>query len=554
MLINLPILLLATAIYISPVSTTQTGIYNIVDFGSVGDGKTLNTKTIQSAIDVCHKAGGGTIYFPAGRFLSGTLYIKSNITLLLDAGAVLLGSTNLDDYPQTIPDYRSNSDNYTERSLIYAEKAENIAIAGKGILDGQGELFTKEQLPFKNRPYMLRIIECKNITIRDVTLQNSPMWVQHYLACENVVIDGITVKSRRANQNNDGIDIDCCDKVRISNCFIDSEDDAICLKATSNRPCKNVTVTNCVITSHCCAFKCGTESNGGFQDITVTNCTIYDTRNSGIALELVDGGEFNRISISNITMTNVNNPIFIRLGNRARPWLAKSQHASSSNVEFGQGLEKPGMGSMQNIIISNIQATGAGLFNERDPLPIHRESHDPRIGCTITGLPGYSVKNVTLENIRITFAGGGTIEDYKREIPENPEDTPTYQMLGITPAYGFYFRHVQNIRFRNIDLAFEKNDYRPAVVFDDVQDLTISDLSAQVSKNTPALIDFNNVKNALIQGCKPDENTTNFLYVRGSESSRISVINNDLSTVQSICSTAKEINKKSVFIKYNRTK
>jgi hypothetical protein len=539
------------AIIIAGSAYAATPYHNVVDFGAVNDGKKLNSKAIQAAIDKCHDAGGGTVYFPAGRFVSGTLYLKDNITLFFDAGAVLLGSTNLSDYPPTVPQYRSYTDNYTERSLIYAERVKNISIMGRGILDGQGQLHTKERLPYKNRPYMIRIIECKNVTVRDVTIQNSPMWVQHYLACENVIIDGIIVESRHANYNGDGIDIDSCDKVRISNCWVNAEDDAIVLKATSDRVCKNVTITNCVLSSHCNAFKCGTESNGGFQDITVSNCTILDTRYSGIALELVDGGEFNRVTVSNITMKDVNNVIFIRLGNRARPYLARSAYTSSTDIDVSAGLPKPPMGSMQNIMITNIQATGVGSFHEKEPLSIHRESYDPRIANSITGLPGYPVKNVTIENVRISSAGGGTMEDYRREIPENPDVYPNYQMLGITPAYGFYCRHVENIRFRNIDMDFAKKDVRPAIVFDDVRSASIFDLAAETTGETPAVIDLKNASDVMIQGCKPKD-AMSFLHVAGPASSQIIVMNNDLSRIQSILSLAPEAAKQAVFFDFNR--
>lgn len=533
--------------------TAQSNYFNVENYGAVGDGKMLNTSALQMAIDTCSRAGGGTVYFPAGKYLSGTLYFKDNITFLLDNGATLLGSTNLADYPPTRPQYRSYTDNYTERSLIYAEKCENIAIVGQGVLDGQGQYFTKERLPYKNRPYMLRIIECKNVTVRDVTIQNSPMWVQHYLACEHVVIDGVNVFSRRANLNGDGIDIDSCDKVFISNCFVDAEDDAIVLKATSNRPCKNVMITNCVLSSHCNAFKCGTESNGGFQDITVSNCTIIDTRYSGIALELVDGGEFNRVNISNITMRDVNNVIFIRLGNRARPYLARSEYTSSTNIAVGQNWQKPGMGPMQNIKISNIQATGVGSFVEKDPLPIHRESYDPRIGCSITGLPGFPVKNISIENVSISCVGGGTLENYSREIPENPDMYPNYQMLGITPSFGFYCRHLQNVRFRNIDLEFETKDERPAMVFDDVSGLKISDLSAESTNTTPAIMELNNVQSAHIQGCVADKAQV-FVTIKGASTGDVSITNNDARQTNSIVNLSKEVNEDAVFLNYNQTR
>jgi hypothetical protein len=270
-------------------------VFNILNYKAKGDGVTINTRSIQAAIDACSKSGGGTVLFPAGRYVSGTIYLKSHVTLYLEAGAVLEGSKNLKDYPVTISKVRSYTDNYTDKSLIYAEDLESISITGKGMIDGNGAWFKVENMEnseelrkkddfafYKYRPYLIRIINCKNILVRDITLLNSPMWVQHYLLCEDVNIDGIKVNSR-VNHNNDGIDIDGCQRVRISNCDIISGDDAVVLKSTLAQPCKNVTITNCTLSSNCNAFKMGTETNGGFENVVVSNCTIYDTHLAGTA-------------------------------------------------------------------------------------------------------------------------------------------------------------------------------------------------------------------------------------------------------------------------------
>ncbi|MHC4808427.1 MAG: glycoside hydrolase family 28 protein, partial [Planctomycetota bacterium] len=249
-------------------------VYDVCDYGARTDGKTLCTKSIQRAIDECARDGGGTVYFPRGTFLSGTIYMKSGVTLRLDVGCTLLGSADLKDYPPTVQAFRSYTDNYTDKSLIYGENLERIAITGKGTIDGQGQAFKG---PYKVRPYMIRFIQCRNVTVENVTIRNSPMWVQHYLACDDVRISGITVRSV-VNANNDGINIDSCHRVIISDCNIRSGDDAIVLKSTSARPCRNVTVSNCVLSTRCNALKMGTESNGGFENIVITGCSIYDTR------------------------------------------------------------------------------------------------------------------------------------------------------------------------------------------------------------------------------------------------------------------------------------
>ena len=481
-------------------------LFDVRDFGAVGDGVALNTQAIQKAIDACAEAGGGAVWIGRGRYLSGALRLKSHVTLHIDAGAVLLGSTRLDDYPSIVPARRSYTDNYTERSLLYAENVEHIALTGLGAIDGQGAAFKG---PYKVRPYMIRVIDCRHVAVRDLTIRDSPMWVQHYLACDHVTIDGITVHSL-VNANNDGIDIDSCDYVRISDCDVRSGDDAIVLKSTTERPCRHVAITNCVLSSDCNALKLGTESNGGFQNITISNCAIYDTRLAGIALELVDGGRFERVTVSNIVMDNVRGGLFIRLGNRARP--------------FRDDMDKPGMGSMRDVVIANVQATGLD-----------------RTGCSITGLPDFPVENVTLENIRLAFAGGGAADEAQRPVEEFPEKYPEYKMFGTLPAYGFFVRHARNVNFRDIELRFEKPDARPAVVCEDVRDLTLLDFDAQATSATRALIRLRDVDGALIHGCRPTHPVAAFLRLEGQTTRDINLFGNDLDAAAQAVSRATEV-------------
>lgn len=456
-----PILVSALIIFSLP---AMAGSINIRDHGAKGDGEFLNTKAIQSAIDQCHEQGGGNVFVPAGRFRTGTIILKSHVSLYLEAGAIILGSTELKDYPEIYPAFRSYTDvNYVDKSLIYAEKAENISICGRGTLDGQGESAVFD-LPgrenYKKRPYIIRMVECRDVRISGISLINSPMWVQHYLACENLVIDGISVKSL-VNHNNDGIDIDCCSQVKISNCDINSGDDAIVLKATAPKDCERVTISNCILRSRCNALKLGTESVGGFKDILVNNCVIYDTRLAALALEMVDGGTADRIQIYNITANGAKGGILIRLGNRARHHLALGS-GGGKNYYFEENLklDKVGMGIMKNITISNFICTGADS-----------------IGCSITGIPGFKVQNVTLRDIHISYAGEDIEEQVIDEVPENESEYPEYKMFGKLPAYGIYARHVRNISLYNVRLDYDREEHRPALLFDDVEGLALEDLN-----------------------------------------------------------------------------
>ncbi len=511
------ILWVVSACGASAVSGAQV-LYDVRDFGAKADGQTLCTKAIQAAIDKCSAAGGGTVYLPPGSFLSGTIYLKTGVTLHLDTGCTLLGSTNLQDYPPTVPAFRSYTDNYTDKSLIYGEKLERIAITGRGVLDGQGAAFKG---PYKVRPYMIRFIECRDVAVEGVTIRNSPMWVQHYLACDDVRISGITVKSH-VNANNDGIDIDSCRRVTITGCNVDSGDDAIVLKSCSARPCQDVVVSGCVLRSTCNALKMGTESNGGFRNIVLTGCAIYDTRLAGVALEIVDGGAMDRIVVSDLTMTGVGAPIFLRLGHRARP--------------FQEGMATPGLGSMKNITISNIEATGANAT-----------------GCAIAGLPEARIENVTLSNIRLSFAGGGTAEQASRAIPEEAQKYPEYGMFGRLPAYGFYGRHVDGLKLTNIQLQLAGADKRHAVVFDDVRNAAFDGLDAAWSDGAASSLRLTDVQDVWIRGCRPAPGMDVFLKVQGAKTAGVTLMGNDLRGVKKAVEADEGVTKTAVAQIANRT-
>jgi polygalacturonase len=400
------------------------------------------TADLQKLIDAAAGHGGGTVLVPPGRHVTGTLVLKSNVRLWLEPGAVIEGSRDLADYKVLPGPVRGYTDNYTDKSLIHAEDAVNISIEGRGTIDGQGAAFKG---PYKVRPYMIRMIRCQDITISGVTIKDSPMWVQHYLCCDGVAIRGITVRSH-VNQNNDGIDIDSSTRVRISDCDISSGDDAIVLKSTTLEPCRDVAVTNCNLSSHCNAFKLGTETNGGFEEIVLSNCTVYDTRLAGIALEIVDGGTMDGVAISNVSMRNVAAPLFLRLGDRARPTV--------------EGEPKQPVGRMRNVTISGIRARGAGP-----------------VGCPIAGLPGHPIENLSLRDIRLEFQGGGTAEDARRVPAESADRYPEFKMFGTLPAFGLYGRHIRGLRLRDIELIASQHDARPAI--------TLSDVEGLIAENAP---------------------------------------------------------------------
>lgn len=444
--------------------------YNILDFGSVPDGKTLNTTAIQSAIDAADKNGGGRVIIPEGIFLTGSIILKSNIELHLLDKAVLLGSTNPDDYRKL----------NRWIALILADGQSNIAVTGKGQIDGQGRrlalyidsLFYAGKLDSANynfedkrpsyliRPQLIEFERCKQIAVKNVTLLNAACWVQTYDQCSNIIIDSVIVNSD-AYWNNDGIDIQDCRNVRITHCTVNASDDGICLKShAAEFSCDSIYIAYCTVRSSASAIKFGTRSHGGFKHITIEHIRIYDTFRSAVAIECVDGGTLDNVLIQNIQATNTGNAIFIRLGDRN----------PTSNA-----------GSLRNVTLKNIRVEVAfgrpdDAYEIRGPaLPFFHNT----IPSSITGIPGHRVENVTLENIEILYPGRGNNGlanmplSRLDAVPEQIDSYPEFSMFGELPAWGFYVRHMDGLTMKNVKLQIAAPDYRPAIVFDDVRKLTL---------------------------------------------------------------------------------
>ena len=457
-MIHFRLALSVVALLIAVPVTAAEALHDIRDFGAKPGGEELCTAAIQKAVDRCAADGGGTVYFPPGVWLSGTIDLKSHVTLRLEAGATLRGSPKGEDYPERLPTLRSYTDNYVRQALIWGENLSDVAIVGRGTIDGNGAPFRWRE--YRGRPFVIRLVGCTRVRVEDLRLESSPMWMQHYLACEDVRIRGLTVFNH-VSYNNDALDIDACRDVQVSDCTFDSDDDALCLKSTLDRPCENVVITNCILRSHCNALKCGTESHGGFRNITVTNCTIRsphtkaiygrDRGTGGISLETVDGGTLERVAISNIAIEGVAVPIFLRLGNRGR--------------QVAPEGPKPGVAAFRDVTLSNIVADGASS-----------------IGCPITGIPGHRIERVQLSNIQIGFEGGGTRLQATREVPEHEAKYPEGTMFGPLPAYGFYCRHVDGVKFRDVRLHAAAADAREPIVRDDAENLVIEGLDARPGK------------------------------------------------------------------------
>lgn len=424
-------------------------LFRIEDFGAIGDSNTLNTVAIQKAIDACSNAGGGTVLIAGGEYVTGTIELKSNVMLEIAEGAKLLGSIRLEDYPDKVESFESvmNKIHRFRISLIYAEKAVNVGICGKGEIDFRGQ---RKHFPgpetvgeIEGRPFGIRMIECTNVTLKDITLINSAAWMQNYIYCERLIFDGIKVFNH-ANYNNDGLDPDGCRDVIIRNCFISSHDDAMCLKGASAKPNESILIENSTFYSTCNAFKFGTDTQGHFRNIVARNLVLGGLPDSlpsfrnlyecstGITLETVDGGNVENILIENITINRSRCPVFLYIGHRGRV--------------LGHG--KPAPGFLKNIVIRNITGT-----------------ENRRQGSLITGIPARAIENVIIKNMNISMAGGGTSEMKKRSVPEivTYPDAQSFRRDGL-PAYGFYIRHAGNIFLENIKVVPAEEDQRAEFV------------------------------------------------------------------------------------------
>ena len=462
------ILLLFTAML--TVLSAQAQIHQASSFGVKSDGVTLNTRSIQAAIDYISSHGGGVLELSVGRYLTGSIFLKDNVELRLLEGAVLVGSTNPYDYDMVEGYY----------GLLLAKGQKNISVKGKGVIDGRGfdcalnflnlvhlgllEDTTKNDRVTK-RPKLIYFRECENVEIEGVNLRNSAEWTLVTDQCENLTISGILLDSKNY-WNNDGLDIVDCRHVLIKDSFIDASDDAICFKSHSaEHLCEDIEVRNCVARSSASGFKFGTVSKGGFKNIRIINNKVYDTHRSAITIQSVDGGEVENIFVDNLEAVNTSNAIYLRTG-----------------IRWNNGKK----GYLKNITLSNIKVevplgkADAG-YSYEGPIEDLPRNISP---SGIVGIPDIPIENVVLKNVEIIYPGGGnknyayrgTSPEELDSIPEMIDVYPEFSQFKELPAWGLFIRHAKGITLDNVRLVAGAKDYRPAVVADDVDGLVIKDL------------------------------------------------------------------------------
>ena len=448
----------------------------------MGDGETLNTTAIQRAIDKVFQAGGGRVIFPAGKYLSGSITLRSNVELHFEEDSTLLGSTNLEDYPpHPFPKYRSLRDKGGFPALIYAEEAAHVILSGPGTIDGQGAAFQPKKIPHAEdyRPRGVLFISCKDVrVVGGLYLRNAGSWSEHYLNCENVEIHDIAVFAH-SNNNNDCIDIDGCRHVRVSGIRGDTRDDGITLKATGPADCDDVVVEDCTIASHCTAIKCGTETTGGFKRIRISNVAVvpsvvpvkygYGARRgmAGIGLMIADGGTLNDVTISHVTIKGSQAPFYIRLGNRNRNYM--------------DGAPDPRVGIVKNITLSDITIS------------------DVSAKCSwICGLPDHPIENVTLRNIGITAPGyAGPPLDYTSN--EMGTNYPNERLFYSEPASCIFIRHARNIKVDNLTFSTASAETRPPILAVDVNGLDVKEAQAALPGDHPVFFRGMGVKGINLQ-------------------------------------------------------
>jgi hypothetical protein len=492
-----------------------TRIYNIQDFGAKGDGKTLNTAAIQSAIDACHKDKGGTVLIPAGDFIAGTLELKSNVTLHIAAAGKLLGSPKREDYTagKGVPSGNGNI------VFLFAVNSHNISIEGKGTMDGNGLAFYNGKGDNTgpgqhgvggnfDRPHLAIFYQCDNLRMQDTFFTASAYHCFRILGCKQVYINGVRIYNR-VNRNNDGFHFNNSEYVHIMNCDVQCQDDACALFGSN----KFVTITNCSFSTRWSIFRFG---GGESQNIVVSNCLIYDTY--GCPIKISAGrASIENFSFSNIIMRNVTGPIGIGFS-------GPDNNSANNNPSTTKSF-------IRNISFNGIRATV--VAKPIDHPDIHfgvsvREGENNSC-ITLNAMGDYYLENISFTDVHVSYAGGGTAAQAAKVVPNiAAEYFGVWDPApGGPPAYGLYARNVKGLTLQNVRFEYDHPDARPAIIFDNVQDATINGLSAKGS-STNELLRFINSKDVLLTATKILTPAASFLRVEGSSSEGITVDGGDL--------------------------
>ncbi len=443
--------------------------HDIRTLGAVGDGCAKATAIIQHAIDAAADQGGGRVVLPAGTWLTGTVRLKSRVTLHLEAGAILRGSPDLADY--AVDPEQDYAPGIIGPVLIFAKGCDQVGISGTGVIDGDGNSFPKRM--DSPRPVLVRFRDCTQVRVRDVTLRDGASWTIHAIGCRQVRYEDLTIHSV-LQPTNDGLDIDGCEEVFVRGCSITTSDDAIALKATRiGHPCRDVVISDCRLSSYCQAIRVGPESLADIHRVTASNCVIVDTGMGGICIQAVHGGSIHELIFNGILMDRVSNPISVRLGGwrdgdaNVKAWFIDDQHWRK--------------GQVHDILFANIRARIPKRFMEGTPKESHTFTANEKTCITVTGTTTTRPQRITFNQVEITCPGGGTAADAARAIPELDRQYPTPYMFGVPPAYGLFARHVDELTLSGLRFRLVVPDARPAMVAIDVERSNLAGVVADPS-------------------------------------------------------------------------
>ena len=532
-----------------------TKVYNIRDFGAKGDGKTSDTAALQSAIDACNRDQGGTVLVPAGVFVIGTTELKSNVTLHIAAQGTLLGSTDKNEY-HAVDKIPLEGDTTLEDGnvgLVFAVGAENITVEGPGTIDGQGAQFHSPQhgvpspvgLKSLERPYHLLFYRCKNLRVRDIFLKDCAYHSIRVIQTSYAWFTGIHIHSR-VNSNNDGFHFISATHVHMSNCSVESQDDACALFGS----CQNITITNCEFSTRWSVFRFG---GGHAKDIAISNCLLYEVFGCPIKMQCSPRSRFERISFSNLVMHNVTGPISIGVGPSGRSGHSpggQSRHAgsltngmaqaaspssssASTNMPSGFALvpdpdelsEKPGI--CRNISFNGIFALVSKPYQIPDAVVTSAYNPAEIFSCiALNGIaPGY-LEDIRFNDVHVIFPGGGTVEQgNNRNVPQIADE---YFRNGILPSYALFARGVHGLTLNNVRFEMTTPDLRPAVIFDHVIDAAVTGLNVQGQKDAESVLRFIESQDVFLSATRLLTPATTFLQVEG-QNANITLDGGDLS-------------------------
>jgi hypothetical protein len=490
-------------------------IYNVRNFGALGDGATIDTTAVQAAIDACNRDKGGTVLVPAGTFVVGTIELKSNVTLHVAAQGRLLGSARIEHYKagNGVPASNGNI------VMISAANAENVTIEGSGTIDGNGAKFftgrgdmtgpgQNSAEGYFQRPHLLVFYRCKNLVIRNVYLTASAYHCTRILECQRVILDGVRIYNR-VNLNNDGFHINSSQYVHVVNCDVVCQDDACALFGSN----KFVTVTNCSFSTRWSVFRFG---GGEAENITINNCVIYDTYGCPIKMRCGARSRFENITFANLIMKNVTGPISIGLDSTRR-------NATASSPESMKGI-------VRHIAFNGIRATvvAEGRQHQDLPWPQKFRPGETRSCIVVNGVGDEVLENISFQDVHVLYEGGGTAEEAGRVVPQLAGE---YFEIGTPPAYAIYARNVRGLTLNNVRFELANPDFRPACVFDNVADSTVSGLSAYGSQQAESLLSFTRTRDVLLTASRALSPVSNFLKLSGTSNSGIIIDGGDLSKV-----------------------